>query len=224
MRFGFVVTTWNGARLVETISHIPKGSRCLVVDNSQTGWTLARAWNYGAGRLFSEGYDVAIVCNDDIVLRPDTGELLATKLLELESNGYVLLSGRHAATNDHHTDSPDWTLLNSAVPALRPGPDFALFAITHRTFDLVGSFDEKFVPCWHEDNDYHRRIDLAGYQAGAYAPYWHYLNGTLRTDPERQAQVRAGAFEASKAYYIRKWGGIPGQERFVVPYGEKVGV
>jgi hypothetical protein len=226
VRIAYCVTTWSGAKLQETISHIPKGWRLLVVDTSQHGWPLARAWNYGIDRLcIQEGYDVVIVMNDDIVLRQDTGRLLADGLLLKQyEQGYqpelLLVSARHAAPSDARTDEPDWALLEAAEPQLQPGPDFACFATTRRLFDLVGRFDEGFNPCWFEDNDMHRRIQLAGYEAGAYAPYWHYLNGTLRSDPERRAQVEGGAFERSKAHYVDKWGGIPGQERYATPYNE----
>lgn len=230
MRIAYCVTSWSGAHLQQTIAHIPKGSRVLVVDNSQHGWCLAKAWNYGIERLcMTEGYDVAIVCNDDILLRPDTGELLAHGLLYGQyEEGYspelLLLSGRHAAPNDNRTDEADWDLLNAAEPKWQPGPDFGLFATTRRLFDEVGRFDEGFNPAFFEDNDMHRRIQLAGFEGGAYAPYWHLLNGTIRTDSERRGVVMNGGFEHSRGHYVRKWGGEPGHERYTVPFGGAVAV
>lgn len=231
MRLAYCVTTFSNPQLVETIHSIPKGSRLLVIDNSQTGWPLAKAWNYGIDRLCRrEGYDVAICMNDDVILRHDTGELLAEGLLwaqhETTAAGpnktwtereLLLLSARHAAPSDARTDEPDRERMAAAAPRFEPGPDFACFATTARLLELVGGFDERF-PLYHEDNDMHRRIQLAGYEAGAYAPYWHYLNGTIRHDAER-ASVAPTLFQQSKAEYIRKWGGYLGQEQFVTPYG-----
>lgn len=232
MRWAYAVTTWSGAKLVETIHSVPVGARLLVIDNSQLAWPLARAWNYAIDRLcVREGYDVAIVMNDDVVLRPDTGELLARALLERQYGGgwsgpeLLLVSARHAAPTDAPTDAPDRGLLDAAVPAFQPGPDFACFATSGRLFAEVGRFDERFNPAHFEDNDMHRRIQLAGFEGAAYAPYWHFLRSTIRTDPERRAVVQNGAFEQVKQYYLAKWGGLPGAETYTLPFaGRQVAV
>lgn len=223
MRYAFCVTTWSGSKLVETISYLPKGARCLVVDLSQHSWALAKGWNYGIDRLCNqEGYDVAIVLNDDVVLRPDTGDLLAWALLEGQyqqswtDREMLVISARHAAPSDACTDVPDWDLLNAAEPKMQPGPDFAMFGITAKAFELVGPFDEEFG-VWHEDRDYHHRIQLAGYEAGAYPAAWHFRNGTTRTDPERAAAGH-GIFRRSRERFVEKWGGDCHHERFTRPF------
>src|SRR6266852_4109542 len=105
-RFAYAISTWSGARIVETIQSIPKGSRLLVVDNSQLGWPLAKSWNYAMDRLLiQENYEAVIIMNDDVVLRPDTGELLVDGLLRRQfDQGYgkelLLLSARHANHGD----------------------------------------------------------------------------------------------------------------------------
>jgi hypothetical protein len=226
MRWAYAVTTYSGAMLVETIHSIPKGTRLLVVDNSQHDRSLSWCWNYAIERLcLQEGYDVAICMNDDVVLRWDTGEDLARGLLEYQhtsmkkwtSRELLLLSARHAAPSDARTNEVDSDLLEAAETKFEPGPDFACFATTARLLSLVGHFDEG-MQLYHEDNDMHRRIQLAGYEAGAFAPYWHFLNGTIRTNPELGARARA-LFEQSKQRYIDRWGGYLGQERFTTPYG-----
>src|SRR2546430_928018 len=111
MRWAYCVITYSGSMLVETIHSVPKDARLLVVDNSQTGWSLAKSWNYGIRRLCGEeGYDAVILMNDDIVLREDTGEILARGLLEDQlkfPNGalndgrlLLLISARHASPSD----------------------------------------------------------------------------------------------------------------------------
>src|SRR5215472_5982651 len=114
MRFAYGVTTWGGNLrpwFKETLSHIPTGSRVEIVDNSVSKWSLAKAWNAIADKLlWDETYDACIIMNDDVVLRPETGELLAWGLLEgqFQDNDYddywhtgrpelLLLSARHAA-------------------------------------------------------------------------------------------------------------------------------
>lgn len=227
MRIAYAIATWSGARLVETIHSIPKGARLLVVDNSQMAWPLSRGWNYAIERLtIREGYDAVVVMNDDVILRSDTGELMARALIEFQHREWggpelLLVSARHAAPSDAPTDEPSYPLLNAAEPRFQPGPDFACFCVDRRLLQIVGSFDENFNPAHFEDNDMHRRIQLAGYEGAAYAPYWHFLRSTIRTDPERRGVVQGGAFERCRDYYLRKWGGMPGAEIYSVPFGAR---
>ena len=227
-RYAFCVTTWSGPKLVETIHHIKKGERVLVVDGSQYGWPLSKQWNYGIERLCREGYESVIVCNDDIVLREDTADLLAWAFLEGQHEGKVgwtdkellLISARHGSIHGVCTDEVDWDEFQTRKPEFQPGPDFSCYITNTRLFEVVGRFDEGFIPCYHEDNDMHRRIQLAGCEAGAYAPYWHYGSATYRHDPERKMMVDNGGFRQSREHYIAKHGGPPGQETFPYPYND----
>lgn len=234
MKIGYGITHWSSPTLSETLATIPEGSPKVVLNLKQHNLTLAAGWNRLAGYLLATN-DVAIIMNDDVILREDTGHKLAWAITEgqfikakphlsYESdwpNGehpeLLLISARHAAPSDARTNQADYTLLAAAKPKWQPGPDFACFAMTKKLFEEVGLFDESFG-VYHEDNDMHRRIQLAGFEAGAFAPYWHYLNGTIRNDPERQRAAHA-LFEKSRTAYIEKWGGYLGSERYTVPYG-----
>lgn len=83
MRFAYGITTiGHGHFLDTTLSHIPADSRVFVVDNKATGWSLARAWNHIMDvLLWNEAYDACLIMNDDVVLRPDTGPILAWGIL-----------------------------------------------------------------------------------------------------------------------------------------------
>ncbi len=220
-KIGYCVTSYNhGPWLRLTLEHLPKDAEVLLLDTREFGGNLNQTWNHGIRTLLAD-HDVAIVLNDDVILRPDTGELLADGLLrqaDVHWTGIelLLLSARHAAPNDNRTNDADWDLLNAAEPRFQPGPDFACFAVTQKLFDVVGPFDEGFQ-VYASDNDMHRRIQLAGYEAGAYAPAWHLLNGTIRASAERQAAVHA-IFEHDIAFYKHKWGGWLGEEQTTIPY------
>lgn len=235
MKFAYAVITWGRSRFFNTtLEHIPENSRIMIIDNKITRWPLARAWNYAADTLlWDEAYDAIIIMNDDVVLRPDTGELLAWAILDgqftaprhdftdtdgiewtapyedrwpqLNRPELLLISARHAHWSDACTDEPDLQMLKDAKPRWEPGPDFSCFCISRRLGQVIGRFDENFNPAYFEDNDTHRRIQLAGYEAGAFAPYWHFRNGTTRSDPERRQAV-AQSFEDCKRYYCAKWG------------------
>jgi hypothetical protein len=244
MKFAYAIVTFDGSRFLQgAIDSIPPDSRIEVINNSKRNWALARNWNWAVDKLlWDEAYDALIIMNDDVVLRPDTGELLAWGILEgqfQQSNKLgtfeshwsedrpelLLLSARHAHWSDACTDEPDWEMLRAAKPIWQPGPDFSCFCVARKLGQIIGRFDENFNPAYFEDNDTHRRIKLAGYEAGALAPYWHFRSGSLRTDPERQRQVHA-TFESCKRYYCQKWGapydsGHPaGRETYLTPFGK----
>jgi len=235
LRWAYLVTTWNGMKLVETIHSIPKGSRLLVVDNSQRGWALSAAWNYGIARLLDEGFDAVVVMNDDVVLRPDSGENLVRSLFAADVEPCarhlgagprpeglpqepLLVTARHANHGDMFTEEVNASRLAAAVPAWQPGPDFSCFCVGRKLFEVVGRFDERFNPCYFEDNDMHRRIQLAGYEGYAVTPYWHFRSVTRRSDGERRAVIDGGKFAECVKYYLAKWGGMPGKETFTTPF------
>lgn len=219
MSHGYFVTTYNqGQFLASTLAHLPADGPVVVENTRDFGGNLSRAWNHGIRHLLGEGCDVAIICNDDLIMRDDTGALLAEGLRsqpDWTERELLLLSARHAAPNDNRTNDADYALLGQAEPRHQPGPDFACFAVDHRLLEIVGPFDEDFA-VYASDNDMHRRIQLAGYEAGAYAPYWHLLNGTIRASAERQAAVHA-IFQADVARYRQKWGGWLGEETVTAP-------
>lgn len=233
MRYGYVVTTWNGARLRETLDSIPEGRQHVIVASTRDPRRpLSAAWNEGIETMLGEGYDAVIVTQDDVVLRSDTGQNLAAALVErwnrpadLDGPEAVLVTARHANHGDMFTDLVDWQRMNAAQPVWQPGPDFSCFCVDRRLFEIVGKFDEGFDPCYFEDNDMHRRIVLAGFEGYAVTPYWHYRSMTKRTDPERDAFLANGGFARSRSHYCRKWG-VPddgqnpiGRETFTVPFG-----
>lgn len=99
-------------------------------------------------------------------------------------------------------------------------PDFSAFMITKQTFEKVGEFDENFIPCYFEDNDYHYRINLAKLKAITLpsAIYYHYGS---KTQTESGTVVSTnGTFDNNRAYFVRKWGGMPGRETFTVPFNK----
>ena len=206
-----VVTYLGGDRFVETVKTVPPGARLLVIDNSVTGWCLSKSWNYAIQRLcLDEQYDVVIVCNDDIVLSPDTGTQLEYGLLrgqfeqfhEHSDRELIVVTGYN--TRDHEDVGPRWGT----------GPDFSCFATTHKLLTTMGPFDENFTPCYFEDNDAHWRLRCAGFEAMSYAPYYHYGSQTVQKSTERREFI-ASQFDKNRDYYANKWGGTPGDEKYV---------
>lgn len=240
LKIAYAVTTYNGSRLVETIHSIPSSSRLLVLDQSQRDQSLSAAWNYAYDRLIEyEHYDYVVMMNDDVIIREDTGELLATALHRIQYEGdrpypdrlILLVSAYNIRDVDPTTFGGvdvDWCPkpytskygpadLAGFKPRWGEGPDFSCFCFGKLFISQIGRFDEK-IPLYFEDNDAHYRIRGSGYEALSYAPYWHYGSTTTNSSAEMQELV-ANKYRQSEAYYISKWGGGPGHETHKTPFG-----
>lgn len=102
----------------------------------------------------------------------------------------------------------------------------SLFALRQACFDGAGYFDESFWPAYSEDQDHCYRIKLAGLQ-WADVPNVHAVHGepplwgssTVWSDAQLNARCRITQ-KNNLEYYVRKWGGAPGEERFTHPFNE----
>ena len=103
---------------------------------------------------------------------------------------------------------------------------FAWFMLTRACVVKVGRFDERFYPAYFEDNDYHRRATLAGVrQARITKPRTQHGDATrggsltIHSDA-RLLRYHAKTFPRNGEYYVQKWGGYPGEEKFARPFGD----
>jgi GT2 family glycosyltransferase len=238
--YAFAVITYSASRLVETIHSIAPTERVLVVDNSQHNKPLGWAWHYATQRLCQlEGFKSVILCNDDIVLRDDTGPLLADALLRRQylddrpakerlillvsaynirdiDRGSITKPAKYGPQDLHRQEGDPPS--DYFKPRWGTGPDFSCFATSMKMWELIGPPDLNFDPCYFEDNDIHHRLRLSGFEALSYAPYYHYGSQTIATDRERKFFI-AERYGVVEAYYTRKWGGGPGRETFQKPFG-----
>jgi hypothetical protein len=93
----------------------------------------------------------------------------------------------------------------------------ALAAYNMEAIRVVGPWDTTF-PHYFSDCDYYRRFRLAGYeeiQTGL--PVLHHGSTTIKSDPNLHSIVNS-TWNLYKSYYVRKWGGEPGHERYHTPY------
>jgi GT2 family glycosyltransferase len=101
-------------------------------------------------------------------------------------------------------------------------PNFSAFMLNRRCWETVGEFDENFFPAYFEDNDYHYRMRLAGLRAIVHPPALFYHFGSRTQNEARPAPIVPGDwFERNRSYYVRKWGGPPGQEQYRDPFGAR---
>ena len=96
---------------------------------------------------------------------------------------------------------------------------------TRKTFDKVGMFDEQFYPGYYEDNDFGYRLKLAGIHNHPDFPSLPKVKidvtcqGTATTLKSGLVKPR---FDLLQEYYKRKWGGLPGNEKFIIPFNQEV--
>lgn len=96
-----------------------------------------------------------------------------------------------------------------------------VFLLREKLWTEVGRFDETFWPAYHEDNDYGYRMLLKGYKPHCPMSDGYRDNGPSATKAAfNQGELNHfnNCFNAGRAYYVRKWGGVPHLETFTIPF------
>lgn len=136
-----------------------------------------------------------IIANDDVFVHSQTIEHLINAAETDENNVFFHGSGHS-------------------------GNSFSLFLLTELGYHTVGGFDQMFWPGYFEDNDYHRRLRLLGLDIIGIdeATFDHIGSATVASFTKQQSDVQIERFRRNQMYYQLKWGGIPSQETYTIPY------
>ena len=95
----------------------------------------------------------------------------------------------------------------------------AYFAVNPACIRTVGLLDEwSFFPAYFEDNDYQRRCRLGGVEWTVYNGAIHHDRSSTIADPTYAAK-NGGTFPRNCTAYVEKWGGPPGAETLIKPWG-----
>lgn len=172
--------------------------------------SLAALWNTALNYVWSYRAEWCLVVNNDARFRPDMYRLLRS----VPSTGFVSAYGLHDL---------DLTMTNTPDLEQKGGPDFSCFLIYKALHDAF-KFDERFVPAYCEDVDYHRTLMLAGEGQRIFSvgvPFYHPGSGTLKSlDEKRRLMLETAITKGSRAHFAKKWGGPVNQERFAAPFSE----
>lgn len=138
----------------------------------------------------------------------------------ISGNDMKFMPGSVKKINDALAANPDASIVCA--------DGYAIFCMTPLGIQKVGLFDENFYPAYYEDLDHFRRVQLSGAKAVGVpdfkfvhgeAPHWG--SATLKSDPGLEKKF--AIFTSNlREYYIRKWGGEPGKEKFTRPYNRSV--
>jgi hypothetical protein len=186
-------------------------------------FSLARSWNTCIEDVFFEGYDYALVINDDVLFRFDTLVDLVDAWKTAPKDTLMLTgSNVRGLCEPYELTEPPFPLPQREYD---PSPDFSCFMVRPDFFEIVGHFDEDYYPAYFEDNDMHYRMKLAGCEAYRVtsAIYYHYGSVTHHTMVAEQGAARHEQFRYNQGRYLDKWGGLPGSERFIYPWNNHNG-
>lgn len=94
------------------------------------------------------------------------------------------------------------------------------FVMPIKTLEKIGLFDDGFRIAFFEDNDAYYRMVLAGMKIIAdpfFNPDVFRNSSTIAKDPSLNVN-----FEYNKQRFVAKWGGMPMQETFTIPFNGEI--
>ena len=152
---------------------------------------VAASWNW-FGKYVPE---YRIICNDDLIFYPDTLEKIINSCIK-----------------DHICYPGGITNMNS----------FSCFLWNDEIIEKVGWFDETISPNYgyFEDNDYSHRMGKVGVGLFAIhdASLEHNTSSTIKAFSAPEMSQHHKKFNNAKENYRKKWGGLPGNEKYETPY------
>ena len=85
----------------------------------------------------------------------------------------------------------------------------------------VGLMDENFFPAYFEDNDHRYRMELTGLSWDYFQmAFDHKVSSTLHSNEQFKSRNNV-TYHNNGMYYLEKWGGFPGNERYKHPFNSK---
>lgn len=95
---------------------------------------------------------------------------------------------------------------------------YSAMVVTPSLVRKVGLLDENFFPAYYEDNDHRYRMKQAEIEWELFPlEYEHAVSSTINRDPVLHKKNQS-TFTSNGKYYIEKWGGLPGNEKYETPF------
>ncbi|WP_226423583.1 MULTISPECIES: glycosyltransferase family 2 protein [unclassified Synechococcus] len=152
---------------------------------------VAGSWNF-----FIQRFGSCIIANDDVVFARETIESFSAASMAFPE--VVIFEGKDSVAG------------------------FSTFYVNKSDFWMeMGGFDELFNPAYFEDNDCRHRLRLAGRPVKQiFLNGWHHDNSsTLASGDASYKRMHWCLYQRNRSYYIHKWGGLPGRESNLSPFG-----
>lgn len=201
---GYKVQQWDPAW---------KNKIWVVADSPTQPWSVAESWNRGLRMAFAD-IDTndpqssvfaqltpaklnqpVLVCNNDIVLKPETFRVLSML-------GLPFVTPCGVATMEEFAAMP--IDLNHRSRHC----DFSAFMIRRWVFEKV-QFDENCRGAYCEDLLFHMDLHRAGIEGvKVNVPFYNTVSGTLKVNPQLRAEIFENAAH-NRRYFESKWGFPP---------------
>lgn len=221
MKVGVVVPVLNQFRLaVDALASVQTWHPWTpyIIRNYRQNIGVAGAWNEGTKRAINDGCSHILIINDDILLAKTTINHL---VYVMKNNNNIGLLSASDYSNRYTAEAFEETFESPVPPEhdIIDAPHFSCFMITKRSYGIVGEFDENFSPAYFEDNDYCHRVLLSGLSIvrSQNAGFYHYKS---KTQNEGRGVVQPHQFNNNRNYFVRKWGGLPGAEKYTTPFND----
>ena len=186
----------------------------ITVMNSDERMGCQKSWNYGFAYR-TDLYKYKFVINNDVLIHRNC----IAKLVERMERGDVIM----ATAMDIRQETTPQAFFDVAPKDEVPeseGLNFSAYMVRNDFVDKIGEADEAFAPAYFEDNDLHWRIRVSGEKAVVFpaAMFYHFGSRTQNSVPG--GLVNGIMFNKNRSYFIMKWGGMPGKERFRNPFDD----
>lgn len=170
-------------------------------------WGCSKSWNYTIKEYMK---DYVIICANDVLFNEGDLEKIES-WMEKDKRDHLNKLGTINFTN----------------------VGYGFFAINRTMVERIGNFDENFYPAYYEDMDYNYRIKIAGNTVSMRdIPEIKMIHGDPNPDIaidyesctiHSNAELKACndiTFWINRQYYMNKWGGDRGKERWKYPFND----
>lgn len=131
---------------------------------------------------------------------------------------YALILNDDVFLNRKEHEIRQLIYLHSNADFFRAASGFHSFILPKSTFNKIGCFDINFKGAYFEDNDYWRRMELANCNIicpQLLNPEVIKESASINKDPGLNKH-----YQANHDYYIKKWGGLRGGEKYDIPFND----
>ncbi len=181
---------WSNTKPITTIAYAEQKS-------------LAACWNAALKAAWKAGFNCALVCNTDVILRADTVSTLCAHGGEFVTAVAVDLPEQLGEPGDR--------TMESLYATEREHPVFSCWMIRKSVTDRGLWFDEDCWPAYTEDSRFHVKCHRAGVRCTCVdLPFLHVGEVTLKnSDPGESARIRHGA-DRNRETFRKMYGCLPG--------------
>jgi GT2 family glycosyltransferase len=175
-----------------------EGTWTLFAEGENAG--VSHGWNVLLDHVFGEGYEHALVINNDVILP----EWFYAELLSYNEPFVTGIAVDDMEAIKHPAER---------MP-LTPNPDFSAFLIRREAWEKIGPFNEKMM-LYAGDADYHvrgHRLGVGMWKANV--PYYHERSSTMNNASPRDRAVIQAQAEADRGQFRALYGVIPGEKGY----------